>query len=278
MEPQPFNSDCIRVRSCRRHVARRYAAAAMALAIVIAPHSVRAQSPPSPGYAALGDSIEFGLGDDILSDGFGWVPLFRSFLSTVFGSAVAVYNLGEPSAQTRDIWRAQLPVAVARLQGHAPVIVTWGGGGNDLAGVATGPQAAACRQSQSCLGRLNGLLNEVEQTIDRTIAQLRRAVGPNARILMRTQYNAFRRAGCGPPEVIALAHITLEGDSNTVLDRGLNNRIRSVAQKHRASVIDLYLPFAANANALVSSDCIHPSGAGYQAIAALASTAFLSPP
>lgn len=259
---------------------RTCAAAAALLAIGInVPHSIRAaQSAPSPGYAALGDSIEFGLGDDILSDGFGWVPLFGSFLSTVFGSAVAVYNLGEPLAQTRDIWRAQVPTAVARLRGHAPVIVTWGGGGNDLAAVATGPQAAACRQSQSCLGRFNGLLNEVEQTIDRTIAQLRQAVGPNARLLMRTQYNAFQRAGCGQPEVIALAHITLEGDSNTVLDRGLNDRIRSVAQKHQASVIDLYLPFAANANALVSSDCIHPSGAGHQAIAALASAAFLSQP
>ena len=63
-----------------------------------------------------------------------------------------------------------------------------------------------------------------------------------------------------------------------MLDRGLNDRIRSVAQKHQANAIDIYLPFAANANTLVSSDCIHPSGAGHQAIAAIASAAFLSPP
>ena len=243
------------------------------IAALLAPGSLRAQSPPSPGYAALGDSIEFGLGD-----GVGWVPPFGSFLSTVFGTPVTVHNFGEPFAQTRQIWRVQLPAAIASLQGHAPAVVTWGGGGNDLVAVATGPEAAACQRSQSCLGRLNGLLNEVEQTIDRTIGQLRDAVGPGARILMRTQYNAFLRTGCGTPEVIALTHVTLEGDPKTVLDRGLNDRIRLVAQKHGASVIDLYLPFAAMADALVSSDCIHPSGAGYQAIAALAAAAFLSPP
>ena len=268
MKPQPF----------RR--ARIFAVVVIAcfVAALVLPHSLRAQSPQSPGYAALGDSIEFGLRDDILSDGFGWVPLFGNFLSTVFGTSVTVHNLGEPSAQTRNIWRVQVPAAVASLQGQAPIVITWGGGGNDLLAVATGPEAATCRQSPSCLGRLNGLLNEVEQTIDRTIGQLRDAVGPGARILMRTQYNSFLRTGCAPPEVIALTHITLEGDPNTVIDRGLNDRIRLVAQKYRASLIDLYLPFAAMANALVSADCIHPNGAGHQAIAAFALAAYLSPP
>ena len=247
-------------------------------ATLVVPHPLRAQLPPSPGYAALGDSIEFGLHDDILSDGFGWVPLFGNFLSTILGTPVSVHNHSEPSAQTRDIWRVQVPAAVESLQGQAPVVITWGGGGNDLLAVGTGPEAAACRQSPSCLGRLNGLLNEVEQTIDRTIGRLRDTVGPGARILLRTQYNSFLRNGCGPPEVTALTHITLEGDPTTVLDRGLNDRIRLVAQKYGASVIDVYLPFAAMANALVSADCIHPNGAGHQAIAALALAAFLSPP
>ena len=144
--------------------------------------------------------------------------------------------------------------------------------------VATGPQAAACRQSASCLGRFNGLLNETEQTIDRTIKDLRESLGPNAVILMRTQYNALLRPGCAAPDVVTLLNITLEGVPGTVLDRGLNDRIRSVAAKYHAHVVDLFLPFAANANTFVASDCIHPSGDGYQAIATLSGAAYLAGP
>jgi lysophospholipase L1-like esterase len=243
---------------------------------LIAASSARAQSAPSPAYVAVGDSIEFGLGDDNTADGIGYVPSVAAFLSSVLGIPVAVHNFGEPFADTRDIIRTQVPDALGFLNGHSPGIVSWGGGGNDLAEVATGPQSAACRQSKSCLGRFNGLLNEIEQTIDRTIARLREGVGPSGRILMRTQYNALARVGCASPEVVALGNITLEGLPGTVLNRGLNDRIRSVAAKYDAQVVDLFVPFAVNAATFISSDCIHPSGVGYQAIAMLSSAAFLA--
>lgn len=245
------------------------------VAFAIAPASAQA---PAPAYVVVGDSIEFGLGDDIAADGMGYVPLVAASLTMFFGQPVEAYNFGEPFAQTRDIWRKQLPLALAAADGHAPIVVSWGGGGNDLADVATGPQAAACRQSRSCLGRFNGLLNETEQTIDRTIKGLREALGPGAVILMRTQYNALLRTGCASPDVVALSNATLEGAEGTVLDRGLNDRIRSVAEKYNARVVDLFLPFAFNADTLVSADCIHPSGVGYQAIATLSGAAFLTPP
>jgi lysophospholipase L1-like esterase len=244
---------------------------------VLAVNAASAQS-VTPAYVVVGDSIEFGLGDDNPGDGLGYVPLVAGFLTTVFGPAPLVQNFGVPFAQTRDIWRNQLPNALAAATGHAPVVVSWGGGGNDLADVATGPQAAACRQSASCLGRFNGLLNETEQTINRTIKDLRESLGPNAVILMRTQYNALLRPGCAAPDVVTLGNITLEGLPGTVLDRGLNDRIRSVAAKYHAHVVDLFLPFAANANTFVASDCIHPSGAGYQAIATLSGAAYLAGP
>jgi lysophospholipase L1-like esterase len=231
---------------------------------------------PTPTYVVIGDSVEFGLGDDLAADGFGYVPLVAAFLTTFFGKAVDVHNFGEPSAQTRHIWREQLPEALAATEGGAPLVVSWGGGGNDLAEVVTGPQAAACRQSRSCLGRLNGLLNEVEQTIRRTIQGLRDALGPDAVILMRTQYNALLRPGCAAAEVAALANVTLEGQPGTVLDRGLNDRIRSVAETYAAEVVDVFVPFAAAANTLVAADCIHPSGAGYQTIAVLSQAGFLA--
>jgi lysophospholipase L1-like esterase len=240
--------------------------------------AISLEAQPTPAYVALGDSIEFGLGDDIAADGFGYVPPFGLFLTSQLAATVAVTNLGVPFARTTDILRTQLSNALVALAGHQPMIVSWGGGGNDLAEVATGPEAAACRRSVSCLGRFNGLLNEVEQTIDQTIGRVRSAVGPNGRILMRTQYNALIRAGCAPAEVVALGNVTLEGAPGTVLDRGLNDRIRSVAGKYGANVVDLFGPFAVNANVLVASDCGHPSGAGYQAILSLFEGAYLAGP
>ncbi len=247
-------------------------ASALLVAFLIAPASAQ----QTPSYVILGDSIEFGLSDDIAADGMGYPPLVRSFLTTFFGTPVDTHNFGEPFADTRQIWRDQLPDALAAAAGHAPVVVSWGGGGIDLTDVVTGPQAAACRQNQSCLGRLNGLLNEVEQTIERIIGGLRDALGPDAVILMRTQYNALLRTGCATPEIAALGTVALEGLAGTVLDRGLNDRIRSVAEKYNAQVVDVFLPFAFSANTLVAADCIHPSGVGYQAIAMLSGSAFLS--
>jgi lysophospholipase L1-like esterase len=59
-----------------------------------------------------------------------------------------------------------------------------------------------------------------------------------------------------------------------VLDRGLNDRIRTVAARYGARVVDL-LGVALFANQLVSSDCVHPNGAGYQVILNLFQTALL---
>jgi lysophospholipase L1-like esterase len=231
---------------------------------------------PTPAYVVMGDSIEFGLGDDIPGDGLGYVPLVAAALGSVLGQSPSVHNFGEPLARADEIWRDQLPKAIAAAAGHVPVVVSWGGGGNDLAEVVTGPQAAACRQSQSCLGRLNGLLNEVEQRIDRTIRRLRESLGSAAIILMRTQYNALLRSGCQSTQNAALGTVVLEGAAGTVLDRGLNDRIRSVAAKYDAQVVELFLPFAGNANTLVAADCIHPSGAGHQVIAMITGTAFVA--
>src|SRR5512147_1410372 len=107
------------------------------LLVALVATSVSTQS-PTPAYVILGDSIEFGLGDDIAADGFGYPPIVAAFLTTFLGQAPAVHNRGVPFAQTRDIWREQVPEALAAAAGHAPVVVSWGGGGNDLADVVTG--------------------------------------------------------------------------------------------------------------------------------------------
>jgi lysophospholipase L1-like esterase len=227
-----------------------------------------AQSPQAADIV-LGDSIEVGLGDDIPEDGMGYVPIVHGLLSSVLGD-VTLHNFAVPSARVRDIWRVQLPQALTVISAQAPVVVMWGGGGNDLLSIATGPQAAACGQFASCVSRFNALLNEVEETIDRTIEQLRAAVGPTGRIVMRTQYNGLRRGVCTTPvspEAVLLGDVTLEGAPGTILERGLNDRIRSVAARYDARVVELFGVFAVFAGTLVSPDCVHPNGLGYQVIA-----------
>src|SRR5687767_13921109 len=81
---------------------------------------------PTPAYVVMGDSIEFGLGDDIPADGIGYVPLVGAFLASVFGQPPLVHNAGEPFARTHEIWRDQLPETLAAAVGHAPVVVSWG--------------------------------------------------------------------------------------------------------------------------------------------------------
>jgi lysophospholipase L1-like esterase len=261
----------------------RIMAVCLTMAVVAAlgapPASLYAQAPPAAGYVALGDSIEFGLGDDDPLDGIGYVNPFGAFLTTALGQPVQVQNFSVPGSDTRDIMLTQLRAAAVAAQSHRPIVVSWGGGGIDVGLIALNTQDSACKQIQSCLGRFNGLLNEVEAAIDRTIATLRQAAGPEGRILMRTQYNAIAKSGCAPtPDAVVLGNAVLEGVPGTVLDQGLNDRIRAVAAKYGAQVVDLFIPFAINPDAFVAADCIHPSGAGYDVILSLSQAAFLTQP
>jgi hypothetical protein len=206
--------------------------------------TVGAQSVATPADAAAGDSIEVGVGDNDPSDGIGYVAPFGDFLSTVLQQTVSVHNFSVAGADTREILLTQVPPAPAAVRGHDPVIGTWGGGGNDLASVATTRQANACLRQQGCLGRFNGLLNDAEAAIEQTIVLVRLAIGPTGRILMRTQYNALARSGCAPPALVNLTTAVLEGAPGTVLDQGLNDRIKAVAARHGAHVVDLFVPFA----------------------------------
>ena len=135
------------------------------LLVASVPALPAAAQSPIPGYVVVGDSIEFGLGDDIGADGFGYVPLVAAILASFIGPP-AVHNFGEPFADTRDIWRAQVPEALAAAAGHVPVIVSWGGGGNDLAQVVQGPQAADVQALISAVWANDGVA--VSEIVDST--------------------------------------------------------------------------------------------------------------
>ncbi len=228
----------------------------------IFPAASRANQPP--GYVALGDSIEFGVG---ATNNFGYVARLSEHLAEF-----ELHNLAQPGATVRDIRQHQLQPAITAIQSHAgaEVVISWGGGGNDLLQFVLSPEAATCRQQVSCLNRLNALLNEIEQTVDRTIRELREAVGPEGVILIRTQYNALLKTGCDPDERAALASIAMEGLPDSHLDQGLNDRLRAIAARYDAEVIELFLPFAQNPDGLIAADCLHPNDAGHALIAQLA--------
>jgi lysophospholipase L1-like esterase len=241
---------------------RDFLAVALAAVVFFLPSGSAASPDPVSGYVALGDSIEVGLGDDKIRNGSGYVDPFGAFLKA------EVHNFGQAGAETRDIFHDQLFPAMGEVQNHRPfgVVASWGGGGNDLRHFIESPEARTCLRMESCLARLNALLDEMENTIDLTVKGLRESAGPDGRILLRTQYNPLRRAGCDPNGQAALGDAALEGAEGTILARGLNDRIRTVAAQRGADVVELFATFATDSDRLVADDCTHPNGAGYKVI------------
>ena len=220
------------------------------------------------GYIAMGDSIDYGLGAS--SPDKAYVTQFHTYLeSTFFQGKADLHNLAVPGATARDIKQGQLTQALTETIIHNPRVISWGGGGNDLLNFIASPQAATCMKGNpSCLARLNALLNEFEQTADHALRDLREAAGPETPMYVRTQYNPLLKAACGGPTLplAQLANAVLEGSPSPRLDRGMNDRLRELAHKYGAKVIDTFLPFYLNPDALVAADCVHPNDAGYSVI------------
>lgn len=228
------------------------------------------------GYVVLGDSVDFGIGATAAQN--AWVALFHEDLEAMFFHGDAdLHNLAVPGATARDIRHEQLVPAITEIHSHSPRVVSWGGGGNDLLNFIQSPEAATClRGDITCLRRLNALLNEIEQTIDLTLSMLRDAAGPDTTILVRTQYNPLLKSTCGGPDhpQAQLAHVVLEGGVPPVLARGLNDRLRDLTAKHGGKVVEIYMVFAMNADALIADDCVHPNDTGHAVIRYAAVTAF----
>ncbi len=228
------------------------------------------------GYIVMGDSIDYGIGAS--SPDKGYVPQFHAYLeSTFFQQKADLHNLAVPGATARDIKQGQLTQARTETIIHNPRVISWGGGGNDLLQFIASPEAATCMKGNaSCLARLNALLNEFEQTADRTIRELRDAAGSDAPLYVRTQYNPLLKTACGGPTLplAQLANAVLEGSPSPRLARGMNSRLRELAHKYRAKVIDTFLPFYLNPDALIADDCVHPNDAGHAVILAAAKYAY----
>lgn len=238
-------------------------------------NAVQAQE-TSRAYIVLGGSTDYGF--NTTSPEFSYAAQLRGYLETAYFRDKADYhNLAVPGAETKEIIDVQVKEAIDLIKAHDQVAISFGGGGNDLIEFFQDSDSSNCLTGNvDCLQRLNGQLNLYEQAIDRAIGTLREAAGADAVIFIRTQYNPLLRASCGRPEDIKTQLITLimEGVPAEFDIRGMNDRLRDVAVKHGAKVIDTFLTFYFDPDKYIDSDCIHPTNDGHSVIYGAAITAF----
>jgi lysophospholipase L1-like esterase len=227
-------------------------------------------------YIVLGESTDLGTGATTPEN--AWASKFHEFLEDFFkSSSIDLRNYSVFGATMGDIRRDQLADGLSDIASFNSVVLSIGGGGNDLSNFIRSPQGVTCRMVNiQCFARLNALLNNVEVLLDQMVRRLRAAAGPNDVILLRTEFNPFLKQGCdNPPGISQLANLALEG-SNIVpfLTSGLNDRIRDVAARYDAKVIEIFMEFAENPNELVAADCFHANDAGHDVIFEAAKAAF----
>ena len=227
-------------------------------------------------YIVTGDSIDFGL--SATSPNRSYAALLKTFLETTyFGGRADLHNLAVPGATSLEIINDQSEGVRGNIKTHSKVAASIGGGGNDLLQFVFDPSSLVCLKSQAtCLSRLNTLLDEIEQNMDVGIFSLRSALGPDAVIFVRAQYNPLMKASCGGPNspLTQLGNLAMEGMPASALVRGLNQRLRDIAVKYDAKVIETFLPFFLNPEKYINSDCLHPTDAGHRAIRDAAIVAF----
>ena len=240
--------------------------------LTICPSSKGFAHDTGQAYIVLGESTDLGIGATVPEK--AWVPMFHKFLESWYLAPSAdLHNYSVFGATVGDILRDQLAAAFSDIASHNPVVLSLGGGGNDLLKFIASPEAVTCLTVNiQCLARFNALLNNVEVLLDQMVRRLR-AAASNMPILLRTEHNPFLKTSCGGPTdgLAQLANLVLEGsDDVPFLTSGLNDRIRDVAARYNAKVIEIFALFAFNPNGLVADDCIHPNDTGHAVIYAAA--------
>jgi lysophospholipase L1-like esterase len=246
------------------------------LYLVICPSPEGFAHDTGQAYIVVGESTDLGTGATVPEK--AWAAMLHEFLeSKFFGSPADFHNYAVFGATVGDILRGQLADALSDIASHNPVVVSLGGGGNDLLQFISSPQAVTCLMvNLECVARLNALLNNMEALFDQMVRKLR-AAGPNIPILLRTEHNPLLKESCGGPTdgLAQLANLVLEGSDNApFLASGLNDRIRDVAARYNGKVIETFFSFASNPDDLVSDDCIHPNDAGHEVICEAAVAVF----
>ncbi len=222
----------------------------------------------APAYLALGDSVAAGTGAD--DPARGYVPVLAGLLSDRLGCGDAsapgcpatVRNLAVPGATTETLLRDQLPAALTVLRSGGPVrLVTVTIGGNDVFGrvlqaCARSPEAPSCAQAaQAAVG-------DVDENVDRLLAELARATGPGTTVAVMTYYDPLPACRLAPLQ--PLAEQVLEG---TAAQDGLNDVLRARAAEHGAVAVETGRRLTAPQDFVGGLDCLHPSTSGHARIA-----------
>jgi len=256
-----------------------------------------------PGYVALGDSIDFGVGASVPDNAY--VNQFHAFLEEEhFKREVDHQNLSVVGATSADILRDQTLDAIVFNAEHLfqKKVMTLGSGGNDLLAFIKSPEFAPCATGDQagCQANLGVVIKAYAANLDETMKRLRfLASQKNAVILARTQYNGFVQPSCSVNgaidkngqvflpaaqvrALINLGFLALEGavqDPSVTNDPfpGLNDVMRTTAKKYGAITVDIARPFllaAQSGQELLIRDCIHPNDAGHDLITDIAIDAF----
>ena len=222
-----------------------------------------------PTYLALGDSVAAGVGADDPAR-TGYVPVLAGLLSdragcdtgAAEGCPVEVRNLAVPGATTETLLRDQLPAALDVLRADGRVrVVSVTIGGNDvfvpiLQACARTPEAPTCAEA------VRGAIGAVDAGVDRLLADLTGAAGPEARVAVMTYYDPL--PACRLASLAPLAEQVLEGTGG---EDGLNDVLRARAAEHGAVVVETGTRLAVPEDFVGGLDCLHPSTSGHARIA-----------
>lgn len=220
-------------------------------------------SPPPPApdegglYVALGTSISAGVGASGPTK--TWVSLYFGYLSSNSSGVTRLSNIAQPGVTSDQIRRGQLSTAVALIDRPSDTLrVTIDVGSNDVVNLSTcdHPSDPACPVAGNV------------RTILRTLSEaLARDAGDET-----VQIMEYYNWEIGTPREHA-QRVRLLGDdlkvdcSGTGLALGLNDLIHCIALGEKAVPVDVLPAFDAAGPPFLDIDHLHPSDAGYLAIA-----------
>ena len=228
------------------------------------------QVPSNWQYTALGDSLAAGTGD---AQG-GYVPRYRNHIQTDTGYPVTLIDRGVPGWTSGDLLHALRTDASMRAQIAGSQVVTFNIGGNDMLQALQRYQMGTCggADNQRCLGEAIALFKSNWNAIIAQILALR-----------STSDTVVRTMDIYNPVVNLLKLYGVFAQVKPYLD-DINRHIHLTASANRIHVARVYREFNgpngdqdAGAKGYISSDGIHPSPAGHDAVARLLRELYFAP-
>jgi lysophospholipase L1-like esterase len=266
-----------------RHASTRSSRIAMSFLIpailLLGPALPRTQAQTTWNYAAMGDSLCFGL---FASPGSSYVSRYRTYVQTDYSVTANLNNLGVNGWTSADLLNALLTNANFRTGVMNAQVITWDIGGNDLLDARSMYKSSACGggDNQNCLRSTLVTFKTNWDAIVREILLLR---GNNAIIRTMDMYNPY---------------IATDGNSNTWPNDGglndyqafkpyldeLNNYIHTTATINNFPCARVFIAFnGLNGSAdpvtsgYISFDGLHPNNTGHGIIATQMRTATIIP-